>query len=105
MDRPAIPHVPRGAEFLRPLDPGDCARRKADSALQADAVAWRYPARADSRLSKVAAAIFGWVFAGEALSGWQIGGGGLILCGIFLARPKRAAVEPGGSAVETLPHR
>nr|WP_304363682.1 DMT family transporter [Jiella sp. LLJ827] len=39
----------------------------------------------------VAAALFGWIFAGEAVGLSQVLGGCLILVGIFIARPKREA--------------
>ncbi|MCB8839557.1 DMT family transporter [Aurantimonas sp. VKM B-3413] len=53
----------------------------------------------------VAAAIFGWIFAGERPGWTEVAGGCLILAGIFLARPRRAAVEPGGAAREMSPDR
>ena len=57
----------------------------------------------------VAAALFGWVFAGERPGLSQMIGGCLILFGIFLARPRRTAVasskhgrdRPAGSVVDT----
>jgi drug/metabolite transporter (DMT)-like permease len=39
----------------------------------------------------VAAALFGWLFAGEALVPLQLAGGALILCGVWIARPKAPA--------------
>ncbi|MBO0662972.1 DMT family transporter [Jiella sp. CQZ9-1] len=42
-------------------------------------------------IEAVAAAAFGWIFAGEALGPTQIVGGSLILLGIFFARPRRVA--------------
>lgn len=41
-------------------------------------------------IEAVAAAGFGWAFAGEALSLPQLGGGALILAGIWIARPRPA---------------
>lgn len=47
-------------------------------------------------LEAVAAAAFAWVFLGEALGALQIGGGLLILLGIFVARPRNGRnVQPG----------
>lgn len=42
-------------------------------------------------LEALAAAFFGWVFFGETLGPWQIGGGVAILFGIFIARPRETA--------------
>ncbi len=40
-------------------------------------------------IEAVAAAVFGWIFLGETLSIGQIGGGVLILSGIWIARPRK----------------
>jgi drug/metabolite transporter (DMT)-like permease len=45
-------------------------------------------------LEAVAAALFGWVILGEALTGAQLVGGALIFVGIWAARPK-AVTRPG----------
>ncbi len=42
-------------------------------------------------LEAVAAAIFGWIILGEALTAIQAAGGALILAGLWVARPERAA--------------
>ena len=42
-------------------------------------------------IEAIAAAIFAWIFAGEPLSLPQVAGGALILCGIWVARPRKAA--------------
>ena len=49
-------------------------------------------------LEAVAAAAFAWLILDEALSLLQIVGGGLILCGIFIARPK---LEPSAKSEQT----
>lgn len=41
----------------------------------------------------IAAAIFGWIFAGEAISLQQVAGGFAILLGITIARPRRAVLS------------
>lgn len=45
-------------------------------------------------IEAVAAAVFGWIFLNEALSLEQIGGGALILSGVWIARPKAATGPP-----------
>ncbi len=40
-------------------------------------------------IEAIAAAIFGWMFLDEAIGAIQIGGGALVLSGIWIARPKR----------------
>lgn len=45
-------------------------------------------------IEAVAAAVFGWIFLNEALSIEQIGGGALILSGVWIARPKAATGPP-----------
>ncbi|NNC01034.1 EamA family transporter, partial [Corallococcus exiguus] len=42
-------------------------------------------------LEAMAAAVFGWLILGEALTPVQAGGGALILFGIWVARPKAAS--------------
>ena len=42
-------------------------------------------------MEAVAAALFGWLFADEPVSVPQLGGGALILCGIWVARPRRTS--------------
>jgi drug/metabolite transporter (DMT)-like permease len=45
-------------------------------------------------LEAIAAATFGWIFLGEALSPVQAIGGALILLGIFMARPRASGAGP-----------
>lgn len=45
----------------------------------------------------VAAALFGWLFAGEALVPLQIAGGVLILFGVWIARPAPSPATPAGA--------
>jgi drug/metabolite transporter (DMT)-like permease len=48
-------------------------------------------------LEAIVAAIAGWIFLGEALGPAQYAGGALILIGIWIARPRRAAPVKQGS--------
>ena len=45
-------------------------------------------------IEAIAAALFAWVFAGEALSPLQLVGGALILLGIWVARPRKGTPPP-----------
>jgi drug/metabolite transporter (DMT)-like permease len=48
-------------------------------------------------IEAIAAAIFGWMLLNEPLSLAQIGGGALILSGVWIARPKTGASSPSSS--------
>lgn len=43
----------------------------------------------------IAAAFLAWVMLGEPITVWQLGGGALILAGIYAARPRRGSVQVG----------
>ena len=48
-------------------------------------------------LEAVAAAFFGWLIFAEALTPLQLAGGGAILAGIWVARPRQGATAPTAS--------
>jgi len=49
-------------------------------------------------LEPVVAAVFGYVFLGERLEGWQILGGALVLSAVLTARGSRTIAAPGAAA-------